>query len=303
MNRNGLIRHHQPLIGPKTTSKVGTKYEQQTKSLTTWNKWAFVLHGVSFVAALIMVIIFASGSLQTELTTDFRVYDSMSTNPSQAGPFSVKQKSLGFYQLAWVELPFPLITSIFHGIIAFVPYVNQHYTRDAIIDGTNWIRWLEYAITASFMTWVIMQASGVTNVLILIVVGIIGNIVLQYQGYLMEKLNVGKSKRDVVWGPTVVGWLVFVGQWIIIMTYFFSAVASRTDGVPLFVYFIVIGLFFQFSLFGVVQLLHYWERPRFLAKYLDTGYKTERAYIILSFVSKFFLDWTLIFGIVTNQMN
>lgn len=283
------------------------EYQRKKRVLRGCNIAAFVLHGVSFIVLLFLVVIYREGSLQTQLTTDFRVYDAGATGPPQAGPFSTVVKSLGFYQIAWVELSFPLITCIFHAIIAFFPRVNKRYAYDAIVKEKNWIRWVEYSISASPMTWVIMQVVGVTNIMTLVVVGIIGNVALQYQGFLMEDLNtpdeVKRRKGKVDWNPTIVGWIIFMGQWLIILTYFFSAVGSPrppgSEGVPLFVWFIGVGLFFQFAAFGFIQLLHYLRWPVFLA----TGYGYEIAMVALSFVSKFFLDFTLQIGIIVNQMS
>lgn len=292
----------------KYDDSYGTvKYKKHARVLRNLNIGAAFLHLASFIGALTVVIIFRKDSLQTQLTTDFTKYDDSlaPTVPEQAGPFDVMLESLGFYQVAWVELAFPIITSIFHFIIAFVPIVNANYTRDALINEKNWIRWLEYGITASIMNWVLFQVSGITNIFTLIVVAIIMNVVLQYLGYVMEDINTPKElafrSGKVHWAATIIGWIVFVGQWIIVFGYFFGAVTSErpigVDPVPAFVYVIVIGLFVQYSLFGFVQLFHYLRWPRWIA----TGYGAEISYIVLSFISKFFLDWTLIAGIVTNQ--
>lgn len=293
---------------PTSEKDRSEKYTKRRKeTLRRCNIAAAIFHGLSFVGALIAVLIFASGSLRAELTTDFRVYDAGAMGPPQAGPFSSVLKSIGFYQLIWVELPFPLITSIFHAVIAFVPWINRAYNHMVFKEGRNSIRWLEYSITASFMTWSILQLSGVTNILLLVVVGVVMNIALQYQGHLMEMLNTPAAikarngKKD--WTATIIGWIIFLGQWAVIFTYFFAAITSpRPPGaepVPWFVYSIVIGLFVQFSLFGVLLLLHYLGWPKFLAN----PYYAELGFVSLSFISKFFLDWNILIGIALNQIS
>lgn len=267
------------------------------------NLAAGLLHAASFIAALAVSIAYAGQSFNTEITTDFRVYDANSTGPSVAGPFSTVQKSLGYYPLIWVDLPFPLITAIFHLAIALVPFVRQMYF-DGIFPGKdpsgerflagNPLRWLEYSITASLMTWVLLQLSGVTNVFTLIVCGPIANIALQIQGHLQEKL------KGTSYMPTVAGWLIFLGQWTVILSYFFTAVTSPrpldAEQVPWFVFSIIIGLFFFFCAFGLVQLAHILEYPRFM----KSAYAQDIAYLILSFTSKLFLTWNLLIGIATN---
>lgn len=184
-------------------------------------------------------IVFARQSYHTELRTDFLSYNASNT----PNPFSVDSKSLGFYALIWVDLPFPIITSLFHLFIAFHPTVRAYYYEQVFQYDCNPLRWAEYSITASLMYWVILQLSGVTNIFILIVVGVLMNVALQWQGYLQELLL---KKKNYV--PTWTGWIIFMGQWIIILAYFFAAVTSpRPPGAerpPWFVYSIVIGLFF-----------------------------------------------------------
>ena len=298
------------MIGPKTDDSVINEYttsepkkyaqtlmdtslnRQRAKNLRTCNIAAAILHMASFIGALVLVILYASQSLQTELTTDFRTYNGVN--------FVTTIRSITKYQIAWIELPFPLITSLFHFIIAFSEGVRAQYSFNAIINETNWLRWFEYSITASFMTWVIMQLSGITNILTLVFAGVLSNVALQIQGYTMELLNTPAKRRmrggRVNWAPTIAGWFIFIGQWTIIITYFLSSVISNPDDIPIFVYLIVFVLFFQFSLFGFLQALHYSRWPRFLA----SGYGVELAYVTLSFVSKLSLDWILIAGILIN---
>ena len=264
----------------------------QERVLWWLNAVACVLHGCSFVAALTVSIVFASQSFQAEITSDFRRYSVNATNS-----YTSELRSLNTYPLIWVDLPFPIITALFHGVIAFSPVVWKYYKDSIFEESGNPLRWIEYSITASLMIWVIMQLSGVTNLLMLLVVGIFGNVALQWQGHLQEKLK-GKS-----WVPTLVGWIIFLGQWIIIFAYFFTAITSpRPDGVahvPWFVYSIVIGLFFLFAVFGLIQLAYMMGWPRFMR----TAYAQEIAYLVMSFTAKFFLTWNLLIGIAINDIN
>lgn len=248
---------------------------QRSRVLWRLNVAGAALHGASFIAALVVSIIYASQSFQTELTTDFR-YDERTT----------QLRSLGYYSIIWVDLPFPLITCLFHAAIAFVPSVWHYYRHSVIkLDRGNALRWLEYSITASLMTWVILQLSGVTNVLTLIVVGVLANIALQWQGHLQERLQ----RRS--WVPTAVGWIIFMGQWTIILTYFFTLVTSIAA--PWFVYVIVIGLFFLFAVFGLIQFAYMME-------WIRSAYVQEICYLVMSLTAKLFLTWNLLIGIATR---
>ena len=257
--------------------------------LKIMNGVAFVIHIISFIVALVLSIINEDKSLSTEVTTDF-------INPAN-GSNVVGVQSLGFYKIIWVDLPFPLITAIFHLIIAFVPTVNSYYNNQVFNAESNPLRWLEYAITASLMTYVILQLSGVTNLFLLLLVGVVCNVILQAQGYLMEKYNppLAKANNNVDWWPTLIGWIIFVFQWVVIWVYF-SVTVSNVGSAPGYVWAIIFGLFFQFSLFGLVQLLHYLPYQNFLSSI----YAVEIAYITLSLTSKLFLTWTLQLGIIIN---
>lgn len=89
---------------------------EQWRVLNRLNIVAFVLHLFLFIASLIVTIIFAPQSFQSQLTSDFRGYGNDTFAPPAAGPFSSTLQSLGYYQLIWVNLAFPLITAVFHRI-------------------------------------------------------------------------------------------------------------------------------------------------------------------------------------------
>jgi len=286
---------------------------EQWRILYRLNIAAFILHMLTFLVALVVSIVFAKQSFQTELTSDFRGYSLTPLGPPEAGPFATVLRSLGYYQLIWVNLPFPLITAIFHLVVAFE--LRPQYNQWLFKEGRNPLRWLEYSMTASLMTWTILQLSGVTNVFLLVTLGIVANVVLQLHGYLMEVLNPKVTKATstaaaaaVNWLPMLSGWFLFLGQWSVIFAYFFSALASprppTAAQVPWFVYSIVIGLFFQFALFGLVQILYYAEFAKSWFKgFFASPFGYEVCYIVLSLTSKVFLTVNLLVGIATNQMS
>jgi hypothetical protein len=217
--------------------------QAQKNTLIFLNRFAFFIHGSSFIAALVVSIIYAKNSFLGII------------------------EGLPPYPLIWVDLPFPIITAFFHGAIGFIPYVQQKYLYYIFKEHRNPIRWFEYSITASLMTWVILQLSGVTNIYLLILAGIICNIVLQAQGHLQEKLP--KS-----WIPTLIGWIIFATQWTIIFTTFTNR--------QWFVYSILIGMFIFFCFFGFVQLSRV------------SAYRQDLLYLTLSLTAKLYLTWNLL---------
>lgn len=244
------------------------KRAQQLKRL---NIGAGLLHMINFVAGLILVVLYSSRSFRGILSTDF----------------NLTYKQIGQYPLVWVDLPFSFITALFHLYLAYGAESNTRYRSYVFVKGYNPYRWIEYAITASLMTWVIMQVAGVTNVITLVVVGVVGNVVLQFQGHLMDISN-PSNRTNTIWTPTAIGWLLFCAQWALIWSYFF-ALTTRTW----VVYTIVIGCFVFFCLFGLLQLLHY-------MRILKDPYVVELGYMTLSYTAKFYLNWNLLINMILH---
>ena len=101
-----------------------SEYQRDKRSLRNCNIAAAIFHLISFGAALAVTLVFLEGSAQVALTTDFLAYDANATvsnggtAPDQAGPFSQVCRVLGYYQIIWVLEFEPLITAIFHAVIA-----------------------------------------------------------------------------------------------------------------------------------------------------------------------------------------
>jgi hypothetical protein len=203
------------------------------------------LHAASFIAQLILCIVFIDRLFQVELTVQIDGW-----------------QSLGSYALAWLIVSFAPITAGFH-----VWQARKRVLKQVHRDGANGWRWLEYSITAGIMTWAIAQASGATDVNTLILL-VFANAGMQLAGYAMERRNADlvwtgtAPSRPIDWWPFVVGALLFVGIWYIIGYYFFTAIAvAGAANVPWFVYTVFFGLLVQFAGFAVVMVMHYVSPP------------------------------------------
>ena len=149
-----------------------------------------------------------------------------------------------------------------------------------------------------------MQLVGITNIFTLICLGVLVNIAMQIQGHFMEYINkpratyeLKKPKSEstyvpVNWLPTIIGWILFLSQWIPMIAYFFAATLS--SGVPWFVYMTFIGEFFNYASFGIVQVLYY--AKKFIKSYLIQ----EHAYVMLSLFSKTYLALILAIAIAAR---
>ena len=256
------------------------------KWLTIWHIVAAVFHGLSFLVILIAFLV-TGPKFESILTSD------VLTNQT-----TVTVTEVSKYNLSWVLMFMPLITSVFHIYQAYLTsqYNDDNeswYTRD-IQKGINVIRWIEYSITATLMTWIITQLSGITNIYLVFLLAVVGNVVLQWHGYFFE-LNMSQDQWIKRCSPMISGFVLFTGQWSILACYFFRTV-SANGGAPWFVWVSFFGLLGTFLLFPLIQILYYYKT------FVNDWYKYEFYFILLSLISKLLLDWTL-FGAIFSEQN
>lgn len=321
-------------------------------NLKKYNLAALCVHGLSFLGQIVLTILYStiySVDFFSVLTTDFLIYD-----PTKGG-FFVNLVSLKNYNPLWVLVWFPLITCLFHSLV-ITKFFYPRYVYSVVILGMNPLRWVEYSITAGLMTWVIAIQSGVTNVIILtLLIG--GNITMNLLGLYHERVN---SSKDVIsftdfkqvmktasfqnnpnyqtdkytalfeiqktdWFGVVLGFFEFFKIWLVILLYFFFAVASRASEVPWFVWTTALGLFFMFAQFGILMVAHFvardWiykygsdqEAVKYLSQNLTEQISTKRglyylignrvtyeiSYLLLSLTTKLFLSWIVGIGVIT----
>ena len=165
-------------------------------NLFLWNIILGFLHGITFISILSLSIIYDNKlSLYYQVTTDFW---SSTLNNNNGRPYidsnleplissSSSSSSSRFYNLLWVLVPFPLLTSLFHINNATLSF--KKYIKYTLYYGVQYFRWIEYSITAGLMTWVIWSLSGGTNIFLgisLLIININMNIL---GGLVTEMLN------------------------------------------------------------------------------------------------------------------
>lgn len=189
--------------------------------------------------------------------------------------------SIGQYALFATLIPFPAITAVFHVMAAC--NVGGYY-RDVLRNGSNTLRWIEYAITNGLMSWsVVFVAGNGANVWIPIAC-VVSNFIMQYMGYRYEQSNRDPTLRNL--------WMIAVGflPWIFNWTWVFVYYGNRASSATLSDGFAVIGTFI-WSLAFVLPLVY-----RKYTNSLRGNYNTELAYILLSLSAKLWLDWTVTIG-------
>ena len=156
--------------------------------------------------------------------------------------------------------------------------------RDNLRRHVNKARWWEYSVSASVMIVLIAMVTGVSD--IGAVVAIFGvNAAMIFFGLVMETTN--GDREEVDWSPFWFGCVAGAVPWLVIVFQIARAEQQATDeGVPTFVYAIIVSLFVLFNSFAVNMALQY-KRVGPWRDYLFG----ERAYIVLSLTAKTALAW------------
>ena len=208
--------------------------------------------------------------------------------------FNPATSSLELESKVLFDLPFGILVASFlfisaaaHALISIPKKTNEKYNAD-LEKGINQFRWFEYAISSSIMIVLISTLFGIYDIASLVLIFIV-NATMNLFGLVMEQMNSGKSKNDIIWGPFIWGSIAGTAPWIAILLYMFGN--GNFDQVPWFVWAIVGTYFVAFNTFPVNMILQYKK----VGKWENYIYG-ERIYIVLSLVAKSILAWLVLFG-------
>ena len=208
--------------------------------------------------------------------------------------FNPATSSLELESKVLFDLPFGILVASFlfisaaaHALISIPKKTNEKYNAD-LEKGINQFRWFEYAISSSIMIVLISTLFGIYDIASLVLIFIV-NATMNLFGLVMEQMNSGKSKKDIIWGPFIWGSIAGIAPWIAILLYMFGN--GNFDQVPWFVWAIVGTYFVAFNTFPVNMILQYKK----VGKWENYIYG-ERIYIVLSLVAKSILAWLVLFG-------
>jgi hypothetical protein len=182
---------------------------------------------------------------------------------------------------------FLLLAAIDHLLVA-APGGWEWYRRN-LADRINYARWAEYSISASIMMVLIAMVTGVRD--IGAVLGIFGvNAAMIMFGLVMEMMN--HRRRDdepVNWMPFICGSIAGIVPWIIVVIQVVGAEEKAAgEGVPTFVYGIIVSLFILFNSFAINMALQYGK----VGPWRDYLFG-EKGYIVLSLTAKTLLAWQI----------
>lgn len=178
---------------------------------------------------------------------------------------------------------FLLFAAVDHLLMA-TPKVEGWYLEN-LRQRVNRARWTEYSVSASLMIVLIAMITGILDMTALVAI-FAANMGMIFFGLVMESTSKPDDER-VNWWPFIFGSIIGLAPWIAIAMQVVHTNQNATgDGIPGFVYGILVSLFICFNSFAVNMVLQYrrvgpWRSYEF----------GERAYIVCSLVAKSALAW------------
>ncbi len=180
---------------------------------------------------------------------------------------------------------FLLISAVAH---LYLATIGKKKYLENLSKGMNPTRFYEYALSSSLMIVLIGMLSGLWDLgAIILIFGI--NATMNLFGIMMEYHNQHTEKTN--WISFIYGSVAGIIPWIVVFLYFFGSVSGGGEGPPTFVYIINPTLFVFFNIFAVNMVLQYKK----VGPWKDYLFG-ERAYIVLSLVSKSILAWIIFAG-------
>ncbi|MDD2779270.1 MAG: heliorhodopsin HeR [Candidatus Methanomethylophilaceae archaeon] len=229
-----------------------------------------------FIQAAIMLVI-ANYDVKMFFTTSF--LDATGGFPPVGASTPVEFFSVPLGPMVAIFL---LMSAIAHLFLATVGY--KWYAENLKMN-INKARWIEYAVSSSFMLVVIAWLCGMFDfVSVMLLFSLIA--CMNLFGYMMELHNQNTQKTD--WTAFIFGCFAGLIPWVALFMYFLGVTGGSPPG---FVYGIMISIAFFFNIFAVNMVLQYKK----VGKWKDYLYG-ERFYIILSLVAKTALAWQVFAG-------
>ena len=227
----------------------------------------------------------------------------------------VKIETVQTVDLKNIVVAFFAITSLAHFLYATDFFGKGWYSSQVLGFGWNPFRWVEYSITAGLMIYLISIASGtkeqisaVSNALItpgLMINGFTNERALQqnelHKWSLEPSAPKPKVDSSIVLSNIIPAWVLFGVHWYVILSnYSKLSKEAENEGKKLdtSVGFMVYSQLFFFSLFGVIQTYQVYRWATLKVGRIEPSYIVyEKAYIVLSAVTKLFLAGTVVYAL------
>ncbi len=264
----------------KKDRKASKDRKITTEGLRKLNLVAALLSAAQGVVILLLAD--SSRGLQA-VTANFLGTDKLSSKGSEA-VLVPATRHLFDINIAYIVAAFLFIAAAAHLLVA--TRYRKKYEND-LKESTNQIRWIEYSLCGSVMMIAIALLGGIFDLSALILIATL-TVVMSLSGLIMEANTKGIKKPN--WATFKIGLLSAFVLWLVFAIYLWAA-EMYGSGVPNFVYWIYGTMFVLFGCFVLNMYMQSKKRSKW-ASYLHA----ERAYIVLSVVTKAALAWQVFFG-------
>jgi hypothetical protein len=247
---------------------------QLGKELQTFNRLAGITHLIQGIVLLLIL------NPDTTIPLITRFFDE---TPDGVAPVS---QTLFEFPIALIGPIFLLLSATAHLVISAPFYVRRYEAN--IANGINPIRWWEYAISSSLMLVVLLMLGGLIELSSVVFIFTL-NFIMNLMGLMMEKYN--QLTTTTSWLPFNIGVVAGIVPWIIGGLYFWVSTNNIADSIPVYAQFGFLLTFLFFNSFAINMWLQYKK----IGKWRVYVYG-EKAYIVLSLVSKSALGWIIVLG-------
>lgn len=205
--------------------------------------------------------------------------------------------------IAQETIAFFFVTGIFHSIYALT---HNNLYRSMITYKNNYLRWIEYSISATLMMRIIALQCGIRDrdtlgLITSSMVGVMlmGQIVEVSLAHMSPIHNDSRKQTAIV--ASIIGWLLMVSVFVIVVRKFIElkdnvdSFGCPNVAVPDFVLAIIVSQLVFYSTFGFIQMYHVYQRVN--NKYVNY-INIEKLYIIDSLLAKLTLGGILAYSVV-----
>ena len=244
------------------------------RQLQTFNRIAGLTHLIQGVTLLLIL------NTATTIPVVTRFFDE---TPDGVRPVS---ETLFEFPIALIGPIFLILSAAAHLLISSPTY-GRRYEQN-IQKGINPVRWWEYAISSSLMLVVLLMLGGLIEISTVVFIFTL-NFIMNLMGLMMEKYN--QLTERTSWLPFNIGVLAGIAPWIMGGLYFWVSTNNIADSIPVYAQFGFLLTFLFFNSFAINMWLQYKK----IGKWKVYAYG-EKAYIVLSLVSKSALGWIIVLG-------
>lgn len=264
-----------------SVSTKQTSNKEQFERLKKWNLWLSAVFAVQ--GALILLL---STTRLFPVQTTYTTLDPIAAEITGHPVFGFATHQLFNLNLAYVIGAMFFIAALAHLVVATI--YRKAYEVD-LKDGTNKVRWIEYALTSGLAFVAIGLMASITELSTLIMLFALAAVM----NVSRLAIEIYSQRANLNWAPYAIGCFVDFVAWIVIVIALWSTEVFGTISIAPYVYWAA-GT--TFLLFGGLALNMYLQHKR-TGRWKEYIYG-EHIYMALSLVLKTVLAWQIFAGVL-----